>query len=294
MNRRPVLLLALSFACSPESTPKVVGDSGDTGDAVAPLPPQGNLLIEEVYYAGAVPVEGIDRYYGDQFIELVNTADAPVMIGGLIIGDTPGASGQINPGDTPLRRWVQEADTVYLMTAWQIPGAPEDVLLAPGASLVIAHDAQDHAPYSPLDLSQAEYETYVELYGQDLDSPVAENLVPLWYNAGYDWLVPVFGPTIVVASMDAEDLEPAGGDSSPVEVPAGAVVDTMEALMDADSVDWKRLHPDIDAGFVHVSGTYTGESVRRKRDADGNLVDTDDSGADFEVLSTPEPWGGAR
>lgn len=285
--------LGLVVGCTAQEAPGETGGR-DTGEATAPLPPQGNLLIEEVYYAGAVPTEGIDRYYGDQFIELVNVADAPVMIGGLIIGDTPGASGEINPGDTPMRRWVQEPDTVYLMTAWRIPGAPEDVLLPPGGSIVIAQDAQDHAPYSPLDLSQAEYESYVDVYGEDLDSPVSENLESLWYNAGYDWLVPVFGPTIVVASLDAAELQPAGGDTSPVEVPASAVVDTMEALMDAESGDWKRLHPDVDAGFVHVSGTYTGESVRRRRGADGELIDTDDSGADFEVLAVPEPWGGAR
>ena len=48
--------------------------------------PKGNLLIEEVYYSGAVPTAGIDRYYSDQFIEIENIADAPVMVGGLIIG----------------------------------------------------------------------------------------------------------------------------------------------------------------------------------------------------------------
>ena len=67
--------------------------------------------------------------------------------------------------------------------------------------------------------------------------------------------------------MDAEELEPAGdGAYFPVRAPVSAVVDTMEALMDADSVDFKRLHTTVDSGFVHVSGTYTGESVRRLRD----------------------------
>ena len=273
-------------------------ESGDSGTGIAdrdPVPPQGNLLIEEVYYAGAVPTEGIDRYYADQFIELVNISASPVMLGGLIIGDAPGSSGVINDGDEPGQgpsgNYLQDPEHVYLRSAWRIPGAPEDVLLAPGDSVVIAHDAQDHAPYSRLDLSGADYETYVEVYGEDLDSPVAENLEPIWYNGGFDWLVTVFGPTIVVISMDAADLEETGSSRGPVQAPVSAVVDTMEALKDADSVDWKRLHPSVDAGFVHVSGTYTGESVRRKRNADGVLQDTDDSGADFEARSTPDPWG---
>lgn len=273
-------------------------ESGNPGTAPVdrdPVPPQGNLLIEEVYYAGAVPTEGIDRYYADQFIELVNISESPVMLGGLIIGDAPGSSGVINDGDEPGQgpsgNYLQDPDYVYLMSAWRIPGDPEDVLLAPGDSVVIAHDAQDHGPYSALDLSGADYETYVELHGEDLDSPVAENLEPLWYNGGFDWLVTVFGPSILVVSIDAADLEETGSSRGPVEAPVSAVVDTMEALKDADSVDWKRLHPSVDAGFVHVSGTYTGESVRRKRNADGVFQDTDDSGADFEVRAVPEPWG---
>ena len=67
------------------------------------------------------------------------------------------------------------------------------------------------------------------------------------------------------------------------------VVDTMEALMDADSGGYKRLHSTVDSGFIYVSGTYTGESVQRRRDSSGALIDTDDSGADFEVLSMPDP-----
>lgn len=280
--------LALTTGCTGKTD---AGDSaGDSGAVVLdPVPPQGNLLIEEVFYAGSPPTSGIDRYYGDQFIELRNISEAPVQLGGLIIGDAPGISGRINQGDQPGGRFIADPDYVFLSSVWKIPGEPDDVLLPPGESIVIAHDGMDHAPYSALDLSQADYETYVEEYGEDLDSPVVENLESVWYTGGYDWLVTVFGPTIIVLSMDVEDLEQTGGDAYPMEAPHSAVVDTMEALMDADSGDYKRLHESLDAGFVHVSGTYTGESVKRKRDADGKLIDTNDSGADFEV-GEPAPW----
>ena len=267
-------------------------DSGEPA-SMEPLHPKGNLLIEEVYYAGAVPVAGIDRYYSDQFIELVNIADAPVMVGGLILGDAPGLPGAINPGNTPGGPFVNDPDYVYLESAWRIPGEPEDVLLQPGGSLVIAQDASTHNPYSPVNLLDAHYETYVEEYGEDLDDAVVPNLESVWYTGGYDWLVTVFGPTIIVVSMDAADLEPVAGSDGPVRAPVSAVVDTMEALMDADSGGYKRLHPTVDAGFIHVSGTYTGESVRRLRDSSGTLIDTNDSGADFEVLSMPDPGVGS-
>jgi hypothetical protein len=274
---------------SGESAP---GDSGESAPT-EPLSPKGNLLIEEVYYAGAVPTAGIDRYYGDQFIELVNIADAPVMVGGLILGDAPGLAGSINSGDTPGGPFVNDPDYVYLSNAWRIPGAPEDVLLQPGASLVIAQDASTHNPYSPVNLLDAHYETYVEAYGEDSDDAIVPNLESIWYTGGYDWLVTVFGPTIIVVSMDAADLELAGGSAGPVRAPVSAVVDTLEALMDADSGAYKRLHSSVDSGFIHVSGTYTGESVRRLRDSSGTLIDTNDSGADFEVLSMPDPGIGS-
>lgn len=297
MSAFRVLLFGLPLfvgACS-ETTSKESGEEGNDsgtlpeGGETGPVGPIGNLLIEEVYYSGAVPTAGIDRYYSDQFIELENIADVPVMVGGLILGDAPGLSGQINVGNTPGGPYVDDPDFVYLSSAWRIPGDPEDVLLQPGETLVIAHDASTHNPYSPVDLLDADYETYVEEYGQDFDDAVVPNLESLWYTGGYDWLVTVFGPTIIVLSMDADDLEQAGGRAGPVRAPVSAVVDTMEALMDEDSGEYKRLHSTVDSGFTHVSGTYSGESVRRLRDSEGALIDTNDSGADFEVLSLPDP-----
>jgi len=286
-----VVMSLLISACAkdPESEAPNMPSLTDTG-AVGPLMPKGNIKIEEVYYSGAVPTAGIDRYYSDQFIELMNVADAPVMVGGLIIGDAPGLAGAINPGNAPGGPYVNDPDYVYLSTAWRIPGEPEDVLLEPGESLVIAQDAATHNPYSPVNTLNADFEAYVDEFGEDFDDAIVPNLESLWYGAGYDWLVTVFGPTIIVLSPDAaEALEQTGGEYEPVRAHVSTVVDTMEALMDGDSGDFKRLHSSVDSGFIHVSGTYTGESVRRIRDENDQLVDTDDSGADFEVSSTPNP-----
>ena len=283
-------LMLLMGACAQQdgADSSAQDDTAELG-IVEPVMPMGNLLIEEVYYSGAIPTAGAERYYSDQFIEVMNVADAPVMVGGLILGDAPGIAGGINRGTTPGGPYVNDPDYVYLSSAWRIPGEPQDVLLQPGETLVIAQDAATHHPYSPVNLLDADYETFVSEYGEDFDDAVVPNLESLWYGAGYDWLVTVFGPTIVVLSMDAADLEEAGGPYPPVRAPVSAVVDTMEALMDAGSGAYKRLHSTVDSGFIHVSGTYTGESVRRKRDGTGALIDTDDSGADFEVSSMPDP-----
>ena len=293
---RLVAFLAVISACSSASSDKQGTDSvpsndsadtADTGDPAPPepQPPAGRLLIEEVYYAGAAPSEGRDHYFSDQFIRLRNTSDTPVAAGGLLVGDAYGLAGRINPGDRPDAR-ADDPTLVVMSNLWRVPGAPEDVLVAPGDCLLIAQDAGQHTPYSTIDLWDADFETVVE-GGDDTDDAIVPNLEPVHFTGGIDWLVTVFGPTIVVLSpIDDAELSPSGRTLS---VPAASVVDTMEGLMDVDSGDFKRLHADIDAGFTYVSDIYTGESVRRVRDADGVLQDTDDSTADFAVSATPEP-----
>jgi Protein of unknown function (DUF4876) len=257
----------------------------DSADGAPPVPPQGHLRIEEVYYAGSPPAAGRDHYFNDQFVRLRNISDAPVEAGGLLIGDAYGLAGEINAGDTP-DAFADDPEVVALANLWRIPGEPADVLVAPGDCLVVAQDAGQHQPYSAVDLWDADFETVISDV-DDTDDAVVPNLEPVLFTGGIDWLVTVFGPTLVVLAPVAEDELDVG--RRKVDAPAGAIVDTMEALMDADSGAFKRLHPDIDAGFTHVSGTYTGESVRRRTGASGELQDTDDSGADFTVMATPEP-----
>lgn len=74
-----------------------------------------------------------------------------------------------------------------------------------------------------------------------------------------------------------------------VQLPVAAVVDGIDVVMDADSGAFKRLPTTVDRGFTFASGTYTGEAVRRRR-SDGRSIDTDDSSADLELTSEPDPW----
>ncbi len=252
---------------------------------VEPTSPQGKLLIEEVFYAGSPPAGGRDHYFSDQFIRLRNIGAAPVAAGGLLVGNLHGLAGEINSGNTP-NAYAEDPTRVAFSNLWRIPGAAEDYLVPPGGCLLIAQDAGQHAPYSEVDLWDADFETYLP-GGDDVDDAVVPNLEQVFFTGGVDWLVTVFGPTMVVmAPVEDALLEPT---SWYTLAPAEAVVDTMEALMDAESGAFKRLHPEIDAGFIHVSGTYTGESVRRLRDADNRLLDTDDSTADFVSSDQPDP-----
>ena len=250
-----------------------------------PQSPFGALKIEEVYYSGAVPTEGIDRYYADQFIQLRNTSDQTIDIGGVGIGDIFGLAGEINPGYGP-NSFADDSENLYFENLWQIPEDSTHRYLEPGDCVKIAQDAADHAPYSPFSHFDAHFETYVEQSDRDEDDPVVDNLSSAFYSVGYDWLITVFGPTIVIVDKQAiEDGEIQSADGFDLWVtPSVHVIDSMEALMDAESGDFKRLHADIDSGFQYVSGTYAGESVRRKQQGT-EWVDTDDSSNDFYVTT---------
>ena len=256
-------------------------------EVVSDKPPSifDSLKIEEVYYSGSVPTAGIDRYYSDQFIQLRNTSEYTLDIGGIGIGDIFGLAGEISNGYRP-DSYASDVDHLYFKNLWQIPIESSHRYLEPMGCIKIVQDAADHNPYSPLSHFDAHFETYVEMSEQDKDDPVVENLESIYYSAGYDWLVTVFGPTIVVVdstAIDEGEIQKIEGNELWV-TPSYHTIDTMEALMDADSIAFKRLHQDIDSGFQYVSGTYTGESVRRRIE-NGKLIDNNNSSDDFYVTS---------
>jgi hypothetical protein len=269
-----MLLFVVLFSCA---------EPGEV--ELEPQPPMDYLKIEEVFYSGSVPTEGIDRYYADQFIQLRNTSDYTLDIGGMGLGDVFGLAGEINSGYGP-NSYADDDENLYFENMWQIPMDSPYRYIPPKGCIKIAQDAADHHPYSPLSHFDAHFETFVEDSEQDKDDPIVENLDSIFYSAGYDWLITVFGPSIVIVDKQAieEGISERIDGNNVWVTPSIHTIDTMEALMDADSGNFKRLPVDLDSGFQYVSGTYTGESVRRKKEAD-EWIDTDDSSNDFYVSS---------
>ena len=250
-----------------------------------PLPPLvGDLLIEEFYYSGSPPGGGADHYFSDQFIELVNVAPHPLDLSGVMVADVSGAAGAINPGMQPDSYRESHPELVVMASVWRLP---EGVHLAPLGRLLIAHDGTNHQPFSTVDLSGADFEAYVAEYAKDDDSPTVENLESVVYNSGYDWLMTVFGASVVVLAPNTVLGAVPGVFGELPTAPVSSVLDGVEALMDAESGAFKRLPDSVDSGFLWVSGTYVGESLHRRRVAD-TWQDTNNAGADFEV-GPPEP-----
>jgi len=266
--------------------------------------PSGGLVIKEVYYTGSRTPSG-GNYFSDQFVEIYNNSDEVIFLDGLYIADVWGVSGQINPSSQPTD-FQNDPDNVYVNSVWQIPGSGQEHPIEPGKSIIIAQDGINHRtdpngnPNSPVDLSNADWETYNERPdNRDIDSPTVPNLVRVYFTGGFDWLLTVFGSGVIIFRVDdfatlEEVIVPSSPTLQPrVKVPNGAVIDAFETLQNAESSSFKRIPVALDAGFTFATGTYTSESVRRKTATTVGerrvLQDFNNSTQDFQLLSAPTP-----
>ena len=263
----------------------------------------GSLLIKEVYFTGSRTPSG-GTYFSDQFVEIYNNSTDVIFLDGLCIADIFGNSGLINATSLP-SPFRTDADNSYASNVWRIPGTGKQFPLNPGTSIVIAQDGVNHKeatlnPNSPVDLSKADWETYNERPdNRDADAPGVPNLEKVYFTGGFDWLITVFGPGLVIFRTDdfskLERLTVPGSTSTReyIKIPNTIVIDAFEALKDAGSTSFKRIPVALDAGFVFASDTYTSESFRRKTRTTINgrrvLQDTNNSANDFERLTKPSP-----
>jgi hypothetical protein len=271
----------------------------------------GNLVIKEVYYTGSKTAAG-GNYFSDQFVEIYNNSTDTLFLDGLCIADAYGVSGLINATNRPTEFSSSSLtagtfqQNVYASSVWRIPGTGRQRPLAPGRSVVIAQDGVNHRaadlnPNSPVDLSGADWETFNERPdGRDADAPNVPNLERLYFTGGFDWLLPVFGPGLIIFrtdNFDALDRVAIPGAAATVQprirVPNNLVIDAFEALQNGNSRDFKRIPTALDAGFVFADDTYNMQSFRRKTASTIGtrrvLQDSNNSTNDFEKLARPTP-----
>jgi len=262
-----------------------------------------DLLFKEIYYTGSrTPANG--TYFSDQFYEIYNNTDRVVYADSLCIANTGG-----NAGQTPTARtwgFRDDENYVYLQNVWMIPGSGTDHPIQPGESIIIAQDGIDHQtdplgnPNSPVNLGLgiANWESFVpRADNRDLDADVP-NLEPIYLGSvGFDWLTGVFGPAMVIFKHpDVSNLplftEPGNTSTAQyMQLPVEYVLDAVDCLANESAISFKRIPNALDAGFNYCSGTYVGESLRRKvaRVENGRriLQDLNNSSIDFENAKTP-------
>lgn len=268
------------------------------------------IVFKEIYYTGKrTPAN--KSYFADQFHELYNNSVDVQYLDGLCIG-------VLQPSSSSASKWVDENGDVSPLLpinfmAWRIPGEGTDYPIQPGESIVIAQDGINHPkdpsgnPNSPVDLSNADWETYFDISGKDTDSPSVPNLQLMWANSTtiFDWLHSTSGSAIILFKIPGswedfvnspDNLMTRPGSTSSTKylmIPKEYVLDAVECVK-SEIKNYKRLPNDLDAGYIYCSGTYVGESIRRKvkdiKEGRVIYVDTNNSSEDFIVNKNPSPW----
>jgi hypothetical protein len=272
----------------------------------------GGFVIKEIYYAGSKTAEG-SNYYSDQFHEIFNNSGDTLYADGLCLAI-------LDPSSTAsLSSWTDDDGSLLDLIpltfhTWIVPGDGDDYPVYPGEGFVIAQDGINHITdengnsNSPVDLSNADWETYVEASGKDLDASAVSNLTLVYTTSTsmFDWLVSVFGPAEVLFRLpsdwetyvaDADNFMTKPGSTSSTQyliISPDDVIDAVEcARVDKDNI-YKRLPTSLDAGYTYTeAGTYSSKSVRRKVKMiiDGRVIykDTNNSSEDFLHDLTPTP-----
>ncbi len=272
----------------------------------------GGLVFKEIYYTGSRTPED-KTYYADQFHEIYNNSDETIYLDGLCIGVLQPSSGSESDWVDDQGNLLDVLPVTYM--TWMWPGDGDDNPVEPRTSIVLAQDGIDHQtdsdgnPNSPVNLGNADWETYFETSGKDTDSPGVPNLIPIYSTTStmYDWLHPVNGAAVIIFRLptgldyesfvsDPDNFMTRPGSTSSTEylmVHKDWVIDAIEIVRIEEDKRYKRLPVELDAGMVWCSGSYTSESIRRKvKDIIGGDVyykDTNNSSEDLLGMQTPTP-----
>lgn len=270
------------------------------------------IVFKELYYAGSTtPNNG--TYRNDTFFSIYNNSKKPKDIGNLYIGMNEfygelGETGPLWPGEE-----TGNYRNAYLQSVWKIVKGHGAFVMQPGQTVVIATMAAPHnrdEAYnlnSPVDLSEADFEAYVDdPENKYPDFPAANMERSFWPDYGYLWRPSVFGQGMVLVEATEEEFASFGQVTLPetfqdkyesdeywkcLQVPYSFIVDAVDLIQNSMVTNTKRFSPVLDAGYASVGNIYKGLSVRRKtlRTADGSvrLQDTNNSTEDFEINEKP-------
>ena len=257
----------------------------------------GALILKEIYFNGST-----GYYFKDQFYEIYNNSNEVQYADGLCIATLMPATATTTTYQWEVGEGKNPDDYIYCGSVWQIPaeGNGKNYPVAPGESIIIAQIAQNHTvikPTSPVDLSKAEFETFIKTQTVNPDNPESVNMtLKIDFNVfGTQWLVTVFGGAYVLFMPEADFdnatwVQPKGNATKAKEIPIDWVTDGVELVNNATKVTQKRMPASLDAGATYTGAAYTGKSVSRKIKStmpDGRIVymDTNNSSEDFQVNS---------
>lgn len=288
----------------------------------------GSILIKEVYSGGCPedpPSTGV--YKKDKYIVLHNNSFETYYLDGLCLGMAASYNSNANnpwtsidpSGNIVFRDYASVPDCI-----WAFPGSGTDFPLEPGEDAVVAFHGVDHTQtYSQsVNLNQ---DGFFVLYDQALypgnktnPTPVpGDRIAPSHYmkvlkktgksgeNGANTYVISDFSPAVILfrapAEVDleaylADDLQSTISLASIVysKVPWSWIIDGVDVCNTSSAVRNKRLHTDVDAGYVGFSGTSQCHTVHRKLNEEATAAagfeiyeDTNNSSNDFYERETP-------
>lgn len=248
------------------------------------------LLFKEIYSTSNPAYKLTDTYF-----EIVNNSDEVQYLDGLIVATITPPVGSINPWESAYPRYP-----VYGIAA-AFPGSGQEHALQPGESVVIANDAKDWSGEQGADLSNADWEIYV----QNVTIPTADvdynasNLTILFnentqrtLNPGYmkgafllAKLPAGMTPDVFAGDADNYMTEPNTTKSQRnLMIPSEYLLDAVEIFDASETEQAKLVMAQDDSGNAQVTG-FSGKSIRRKvtRVENGRAYyqDTNNSTNDF-------------
>ena len=273
----------------------------------------GELLIEEVYFAGS-PIEGSVNAADDQYIKLTNNSDHTVyadrvMLVMSYISGTKTSVGAYN-------EYPELEDGLAVNNMYVIPGEGTDYPIEPGKSIVIAINAEDYKADNPLafDLSKADFEFFdgTDHNYPDTDNPDVTNL-DIWFKSsatitqlhkrGLESYAIVTPPATENAESILANRKWEGqytfyfaeyvfkrNIKDAWVIPGEWVIDAVNCSL--PDLFYFNPWPDaFDAGWTRC-GEFDGDTSRygksvRRAVKDGKLVDTNNSTNDFVPNATP-------
>ena len=232
---------------------------------------KSGLKINELYVSG--PPNNIFYFY-DQFCELYNGMSETVYLDGMII--------------LRLSKTALFADTLSVTYIFQFPGqalSGREYPVEPGSFVVLAMNAFDHNLIGPLagktvDLSHADWEFYNNIEAAAYDNPNVPNITSnngrVSQSSVVDFMMNVTSDAL--ALCDGSDYDQMDG------INVNSVVDCVEYSSNPNH--FKDVPYSLDASFAGFGiSKYSGLSMERIRPG----FDTNSSGIDFVVITTPTP-----
>lgn len=269
------------------------------------------LVFKEIYYAcSKTPLN--KSYIYDQFYEIYNNSPKTLHLDGIHFADL-----------TPIRAtstlpiWPEEDgnDYVYGNRVWKFPGNGQDYPLQPGESCIIAtfavnHQQENYNPNSPVNLSNADFEFYMD--NVSYPNQPAPDMVHVFYKGKAEkgttpkqYNTSAFGGAYVIFQVpEGETWDPVNDpkmhatelnkSTKYAKIPIRYVLDAVECIDNESKMNAKRIPGILDAGITWVGKDYNGLSVTRKISLDENGLplqrengayiyqDTNNSTDDFE------------